>query len=30
MRERVRQLGGVPSVHSNGCGTLVMADLPTG
>jgi signal transduction histidine kinase len=28
MRERLRQLGGVLSVHSNGQGTLVTADLP--
>jgi signal transduction histidine kinase len=28
MRERIRQLGGVLSVHSNGSGTLVTADLP--
>jgi signal transduction histidine kinase len=28
MRERVRQLGGVLSIHSNGRGTLVTADLP--
>jgi signal transduction histidine kinase len=28
MRERLRQLGGVLSVHSNGEGTLVTADLP--
>jgi signal transduction histidine kinase len=28
MRERLRQLGGVLSVHSNGRGTLVTADLP--
>jgi signal transduction histidine kinase len=30
MRERLRQLGGVLSVHSNGRGTLVTADLPLG
>lgn len=30
MRERLRQLGGVLSVHSNGRGTLVTADLPIG
>jgi signal transduction histidine kinase len=30
MRERLRQLGGVLSVHSNGNGTLVTADLPVG
>src|SRR5580704_4243781 len=30
MRERLRQLGGVLSVHSNGEGTLVTADLPVG
>jgi signal transduction histidine kinase len=28
MCERLRQLGGVLSVHSNGCGTRVTADLP--
>jgi len=28
MRERLRQLGGVLSVHSNSGGTLVIADLP--
>jgi two-component system, NarL family, sensor kinase len=28
MRERIRQLGGVLNVHSNGHGTLVTADLP--
>lgn len=28
MRERLRQLGGVLTVHSNGQGTLVTADLP--
>ena len=30
MRERLRQLGGVLDIHSNGNGTLVSADLPTG
>jgi signal transduction histidine kinase len=30
MRERLRQLGGTLSVHSNGGGTLVTADLPIG
>lgn len=30
MRERVRQLGGMLTVHSNGRGTLVTADLPVG
>jgi signal transduction histidine kinase len=30
MRERSRQLGGVLSIHSNGRGTLVTADLPIG
>lgn len=30
MRERLRQLGGTLSVHSNGRGTLVTADLPIG
>jgi signal transduction histidine kinase len=30
MRERLRQLGGVLNVHSNGRGTLVTADLPIG
>lgn len=30
MRERLRQLGGVLSIHSNSCGTLVTADLPVG
>jgi signal transduction histidine kinase len=30
MRERLRQLGGMLSVHSNGRGTLVTADLPIG
>jgi signal transduction histidine kinase len=30
MRERLRQLGGVLSVHSNEGGTLVTADLPVG
>ncbi|MFZ0439600.1 MAG: sensor histidine kinase, partial [Candidatus Sulfotelmatobacter sp.] len=30
MRERLRQLGGTLSVHSNGRGTLVTADLPLG
>ena len=30
MRERLRQLGGVLNVHSNGRGTLVTADLPVG
>jgi signal transduction histidine kinase len=30
MRERLRQLGGVLSIHSNGGGTLVTADLPVG
>lgn len=30
MRERLRQLGGVLSVHSNNGGTLVTADLPVG
>jgi len=30
MRERLRQLGGVLSVHSNDGGTLVTADLPVG
>jgi signal transduction histidine kinase len=30
MCERLRQLGGVLSVHSNGGGTLVTADLPVG
>ncbi|HEY4904233.1 MAG TPA: MEDS domain-containing protein [Candidatus Sulfotelmatobacter sp.] len=29
MRERLRQLGGTLSVHSNSGGTLVTADLPT-
>jgi signal transduction histidine kinase len=29
MRERLRQLGGALTVHSNGSGTLVTADLPT-
>ncbi len=28
MRERLRQLGGTLSIHSNGQGTLVTADLP--
>jgi signal transduction histidine kinase len=28
MRERLRELGGTLNVHSNGCGTLVRADLP--
>jgi signal transduction histidine kinase len=28
MRERLRQLGGTLSIHSNGRGTLVTADLP--
>lgn len=28
MRERLRQLGGVLNIHSNGRGTLVTADLP--
>jgi signal transduction histidine kinase len=28
MRERLRQLGGVLTIHSNGRGTLVTADLP--
>lgn len=30
MRERLRQLGGALSVHSNGRGTLVTAGLPVG
>jgi signal transduction histidine kinase len=30
MRERLRQLGGVLSVHSTRGGTLVSADLPVG
>jgi two-component system NarL family sensor kinase len=30
MRERLRQLGGTLSVHSNSGGTLVTADLPVG
>src|ERR1700683_5371031 len=30
MRERLRQLGGVLSVHSTGRGTLVTADMPIG
>jgi two-component system NarL family sensor kinase len=30
MCERLRQLGGVLSVRSNGCGTLVTAELPVG
>jgi signal transduction histidine kinase len=30
MRERLRQLGGALSIHSNGRGTLVTADLPVG
>jgi signal transduction histidine kinase len=30
MRERLRQLGGVLSIHSNSGGTLVTADLPVG
>lgn len=30
MRERLRQLGGVLNIHSNGSGMLVTADLPIG
>jgi signal transduction histidine kinase len=30
MCERLRQLGGVLNVHSNGSGTLITADLPVG